>query len=442
MTKVGLLYDPLYLWHDTGAHPESALRLTAIMHVLTEAGLTSHLVPLRARDATVDEIAMVHDRRYIDYVREMAERGGAWADPDTYISPRSYDAALRASGGACRLPTPSSTAKSKAPSAWSVRRATTRCPTTRWASAFSTTSPLPPDTPFACVAWSASLSSTSTSTTATAPRPPSTRPVGALLLDAPVPVLPGYRPSEEIGDGAGRGYNVNVPLPAGCGDDEYRRVFGEALEPLLNRYRPQLILVSAGYDGHFNDPLASMRISVAGYAEMMSFLRRKAAELCEGRLVCVLEGGYHLLAEAWSVRACLEVLLGETPAQDPFGKAPESAGCQIDRVLSAVKSLHGLTVSPQSLKRLRAGTARSLVAEKTAAFREPYAPTARFQQPQSPQVRDFLAVAFAMSTPNRSLSRSSETPRSAAARGSSRPTAPALQWLPQRIPSTESRGAG
>ena len=92
-----------------------------------------------------------------------------------------------------------------------------------------------------------------------------------------------------------------------------------------------------------------MTLSVAGYGEMMSFLRRKAADLCEGRLVCVLEGGYHLLAEAWSVRACLEVLLGESPAADPCGKAPEGASCHIDRVLGAVKTLHGLAVSPQTL---------------------------------------------------------------------------------------------
>ena len=93
-----------------------------------------------------------------------------------------------------------------------------------------------------------------------------------------------------------------------------------------------------------------MTLSVAGYGEMMSFLRRKAAELCEGRLVCVLEGGYHLLAEAWSVRACLEVLLGETPARTRSAKRRRAPACQIDRVLSAVKSLHGLTVSPQTLR--------------------------------------------------------------------------------------------
>ena len=100
MTKVGLIYDPLYLWHDTGAHPESALRLTAIMHVLTEAGLTSRLDPLAARDATVDEMAMVHEPALHRLrARDGGEAGGAWADPDTYISPRSYDAALRAAGG-------------------------------------------------------------------------------------------------------------------------------------------------------------------------------------------------------------------------------------------------------------------------------------------------------------------------------------------------------
>ena len=70
LKKVGLIYDPLYLWHDTGAHPESALRLTAIMHVLTEAGLTSRLIPLPARDATFDEVALVHEPAYIRSIRD------------------------------------------------------------------------------------------------------------------------------------------------------------------------------------------------------------------------------------------------------------------------------------------------------------------------------------------------------------------------------------
>jgi acetoin utilization deacetylase AcuC-like enzyme len=348
LTKVGLVYDPLYLWHDTGVHPESALRLTAVMHVLTEAGLTSHLVPLTARDATVDEIAMVHEPSYIASIHQMAERGGAWADPDTYISPRSYDAALRAAGGA--LSATDAVLDGDIDSAFCLVRPPGHHAMPDRAMGF-------------CLFNNIAIAARH------AVRGRGLERVAivdfdihhgngtqAAFYDDPAvlyfsthqyPYYPGTGHLEETGEGAGRGLNVNVPLPAGCGDDEFRRVFNEALEPLLDRYRPQFVLVSAGYDGHFDDPLASMKLSVAGYAEMMSFLRRKAGEMCEGRLVCVLEGGYHLLAEAWSVRACLEVLLGESPAQDPFGKAPEGSGCHIDKVLSAVKALHGLTVSPQ-----------------------------------------------------------------------------------------------
>jgi acetoin utilization deacetylase AcuC-like enzyme len=351
LTNVGLVYDPLYLWHDTGAHPESALRLTTIMHVLTEAGLTSRLVPLSARDATVEEVAMVHAERYIAEVREMAKQGGAWADPDTYISPRSYDAALRAAGG-CLVATDSA-----------LDGATQ--------SAFCLVRPpghhaMPDAAMGFCLFDNVAIAARH------AVRERGIERVAIVDFDIhhgngtqaafyedpavlyfsthQYPYYPGTGHLEEIGAGEGRGFNVNVPLPAGCGDDEYRRVFDEALEPLLDRFAPQLILVSAGYDGHFDDPLASMTLSVAGYGEMMSFLRRKAEELCQGRLVCVLEGGYHLMAEAWAVRTCLEVLLGDKPTPDPFGKAPPGTACHIDRVLSAVKSLHGLAVSPQTLK--------------------------------------------------------------------------------------------
>ncbi len=349
MAKVGLLYDPLYLWHDTGAHPENALRLSAIIYLLTEAGLTSQLVPLSARDATVEEIGTVHDGRYISYVREMAEAGGAWADPDTYISPRSYDAALRAAGGA--IAATGAVLDGEVESAFCLVRPPGHHAMPDHAMGFCLFNNI-------AIAARHALGKRGLERIAIVDfdihHGNGTQ--AAFYDDRSVlyfsahqyPYYPGTGHLEDIGTGAGRGYNVNVPLPAGCGDDEYSRVFAETLEPLLNRYHPQLILVSAGYDGHFDDPLASMKISVSGYGEMTSFLRRKAGELCEGRLVCMLEGGYHLLAEAWAVRTCLEVLLGETPVADPFGKAPEGSGCQIDRVLSAVKSLHGLTVSPQA----------------------------------------------------------------------------------------------
>ena len=96
---VGLVYDPIYLEHDNAQHPENAERLRAVVRLLTESGLSARLCSLAARDATIDELAFIHDRDYVDSVRQAAERGDVWMDPDTYVCRRSYDAALRAAGG-------------------------------------------------------------------------------------------------------------------------------------------------------------------------------------------------------------------------------------------------------------------------------------------------------------------------------------------------------
>ena len=351
MKKLGLIYDPLYLWHDTGAHPESALRLTAIMHVLTEGGLTSHLIPLLARDATFDEVAMVHEPEYIRSIREMAAKGGAWADPDTFISPRSYDAALRAAGG-CIAAT-DAVIDDEMEGAFCLVRPPGHHATYRQAMGFCI---------FDNVAIAARYANRRRGLQRVAivdfdiHHGNGTQDAfyedGAVLYFSThqAPYYPGTGRVEEIGEGPGRGLNVNVPLPAGCGDEEFCRVFQEVLGPLLERFQPQMIFVSAGYDGHFSDPLASMTLSVSGYAEMVSFLKQQAKQLCGGKLVMVLEGGYHLMAQAWSVRASIEVLLGEEPSQDPFGKPPDAGLCDIDDLLATVKLLHGLSPAEASMR--------------------------------------------------------------------------------------------
>jgi acetoin utilization deacetylase AcuC-like enzyme len=114
------------------------------------------------------------------------------------------------------------------------------------------------------------------------------------------------------------------------------------LLPALRRFRPQLLLVSAGFDGHFADPLAWMSLSCAGYYELALMLRQAAEELCDGRIVFSLEGGYDLKALAWGVRACLDVLLGNPFARDPHGPAPRSEGPDVEPLLAAIRGLHKL----------------------------------------------------------------------------------------------------
>jgi len=139
------------------------------------------------------------------------------------------------------------------------------------------------------------------------------------------PHYPGTGRVEEIGDGEGRGYTVNVPLPGGQGDDEYLAVFREVLAPAALAYRPQLILVSAGFDLCRGDPLADMRVSAAGLGGMTRILARIAAECCPGRLAFALEGGYDLAALAGGVSAVLEALLAEGAGPAPAPACPPEA---------------------------------------------------------------------------------------------------------------------
>src|SRR5207249_3873679 len=141
----------------------------------------------------------------------------------------------------------------------------------------------------------------------------------------------------ETGAGAGRGFTVNVPWPGGMGDAEYLAAFDRLLLPIAREFRPDLVLVSAGFDAAAGDPLGAMRLTPAGYARMTARLK----ELAHGRLVLALEGGYDLEAIARSAAACLRVLLGETPPPaDP--RLPSAAASAIlDAVRSAARRSAG-----------------------------------------------------------------------------------------------------
>jgi acetoin utilization deacetylase AcuC-like enzyme len=119
----------------------------------------------------------------------------------------------------------------------------------------------------------------------------------------------------------------------------------EVIAPKLRAYRPELILVSAGYDAHHADPIdgAMMRLSCAGYAGLIASLKGLAAELCDGRIVAALEGGYDLTALSWSVRNSIEALLGEAITPDPIGPAPAVVAPDLRELIANVRALHGLS---------------------------------------------------------------------------------------------------
>jgi acetoin utilization deacetylase AcuC-like enzyme len=134
------------------------------------------------------------------------------------------------------------------------------------------------------------------------------------------PFYPGTGSVNEIGAGAGEGYTVNVPLPAGCGDREYLQVFQDVVLSAAQKFAPEWILVSAGFDPHMRDPLGGMEVTEAGFAAMARALVEQAAIFASGRLALVLEGGYDLAALRNSVAAVLGEM--QAPQKNALGKLP------------------------------------------------------------------------------------------------------------------------
>jgi acetoin utilization deacetylase AcuC-like enzyme len=125
------------------------------------------------------------------------------------------------------------------------------------------------------------------------------------------PLYPGTGSLQETGAGKGEGYTLNVPLPGGQGDQDFARIMNELVVPVARQYRPDCLMVSAGYDTHISDPLGGMAVTTAGFACMTRVMVDLATELCGGRLVLVLEGGYNLQGLADGVLASLHEMSGE-----------------------------------------------------------------------------------------------------------------------------------
>jgi len=319
--SVGFVYHPIYLEHDTGMHCETASRLTGIMSRLKNEGTMDKLVPLNAQAASIDQVARVHSPSYVSGIESFVKSGGGYLDGDTVASPASYEAALYAAGG--------------------VIAAVDAVMSGDVTYSFALVRP-----PGHHAVHSAAMGFCIFNNIAIAARDAITKhkldrvmivdfdvhhgngTQDAFYHDSDVlyfsthqyPFYPGSGAVEEIGSGDGEGYTVDVPMPGGCGDAEYMRAFEEVLVPVTRRFKPQLILVSAGYDAHWADSIAGMQVSASGYTKMATILKNLADELCNSRLVFALEGGYNIEALAISVDATINVLLGSPKSGDASGK--------------------------------------------------------------------------------------------------------------------------
>jgi acetoin utilization deacetylase AcuC-like enzyme len=158
------------------------------------------------------------------------------------------------------------------------------------------------------------------------------------------PFYPGTGLSGERGEGAGLGTTINIPLPAGCGYETYEPLFRQVLAPAADRFQPQLILVSAGFDAHWKDPLGDMNLSTAGFSKLIGILLDLARILCEGRLIMVQEGGYDIQANAACIATAINLLLGDDAAVDSLGPGPVLAErINSDVLIAELRRIHQLT---------------------------------------------------------------------------------------------------
>ncbi|MBA3531389.1 MAG: histone deacetylase, partial [Ardenticatenales bacterium] len=161
------------------------------------------------------------------------------------------------------------------------------------------------------------------------------------------PFWPGTGHWEQQGHGQGHGTTLNVPLAPGYGDESYRLIFESLIEPVIATFRPQLILLSAGFDAHWRDPLAGMKLTIKGYHEMAGRLRAAAAAV-SAPIAVILEGGYDLDAVAHGLHATMLGLLDRPLLADPIGPGPTQNEPDIRPLLKRIRDIHplGETVEP------------------------------------------------------------------------------------------------
>ena len=339
--SIGYVYDPVFLQHETGDHPEKPARLTHILAQLDASGILPLLTSLPAEQVAPSDLLRVHTPTSIAHLRQVSEQGGGWLDCNTFMSAGSYRAALYAAG--------STLAATRAVLSRSVSQAfaLVRPPghhathdqdmgfclfnnvavAAAWALAEGGVQRL------AIVDYDVHHGNGTADIFADDDR--------VLYVSTHQhPHYPNTGDWHYIGQGRSAGLCVNIALPPDAGDNAFRQAYERLVTPALRRFQPELILVSAGYDAHWADPLGGLLLSVDGYRHMVDTLLALAEELCHGRLVFALEGGYDLPALAHCVATTFCALL-HRPYSDVLGQAP-SPECSVDDRLRDIARLHAL----------------------------------------------------------------------------------------------------
>jgi acetoin utilization deacetylase AcuC-like enzyme len=314
------------LAHTRAGHPENHTRMTAVQRSLAQSGILADVTAVSPQPATMEQLRRVHAPGLIDQIRSVSSIGGGLLDQgDTYATKDSYELARLAAGGCCTAVDQIMTNSVR--NGMALVRPPGHHAGTNRVSGF-------------CLFNNVAVAARHAQTVHGLKR--------VLIFDFDVhhgngtqeifyeddSVLfvsmhmfapyfyPGIGSLDEVGRGSGAGYTLNVPLPPGVGDAGYGQILNELVWPRVEAFQPELILVSVGFDAHWQDPLASEGLSLTGYAKIARQLIGLAEKVCNGRILFILEGGYHLDVLTAGVHNVLYGLIGRDEIQDPFGTMP------------------------------------------------------------------------------------------------------------------------
>lgn len=311
-----LYYDPLFLEHQTGKHPERPERLIQVMRQLSRTGLDARCQQPAWVAATTEQLALVHDPGYTAQIEAYCQSGGGRIEEDTVCSPRSFDAARLAAGAVCDAVSrvvegqekqalclvrpPGHHALTSAPMGFCLfnniaigaRLATRQLQLNR----------------VLIVDWDVHHGNATQDTFWRDPQ------VGFLSIHR-WPFYPGTGARAETGEGDAIGTKMNLPIEFGTPRDGYLDAFLRGLEQLADRIRPELVLISAGFDAHRDDPVGSLGLEIEDFGRLTQVVLDVADAFAGGKVVSVLEGGYNTGILAGSVAEHLEVLLRHEGSQ-------------------------------------------------------------------------------------------------------------------------------
>ena len=334
---------PRYTEHDAPGHPEHAGRIRAVWQHLDENGLSQRMNAVIAQPISDELILTVHTPEYLKVLHRVSEQTQQLhLDADTYAGPDALTIAKLSAGGA--VDAVDAVLKGSAANGLAAIR-----PPGHHA--------MPGHGMGFCLIGNSAIAARyaqqqgiervlivdydvhhGNGTEAAFYSDPSV----LFISTHQYPLYPGTGAVTDIGAKDGEGYNINIPLPPGSGDANYRRVFEEIVWKAAERFAPELILVSAGFDAHWLDPLAGMQLTLSGYADLTRELLRMADQLCGGKIVFVMEGGYDLDALSGGVGNIARLLLGDE-AVDPLGQPDRPrAEPDIRSLIAMIKQVQNL----------------------------------------------------------------------------------------------------